>query len=185
MSNFKASLKNINTFILDVDGVLTDGSVLVLPDGEQVRKFNIKDGYALQLAVKLGYHIEIISGGTSESVRLRLNGLGIEHVNLACKDKMAVFKKCIEKNELTPENILYVGDDIPDYEVMKAVGLACSPSDAAEEIKSISHYVSPKGGGQGCIRDILEQTMKVQGKWFDATKFDAETAAGIGHQFGW
>tara|TARA_R110002049_G_scaffold251627_3_gene426019 strand:+ start:1145 stop:1702 length:558 start_codon:yes stop_codon:yes gene_type:complete len=185
MSNFKAALKKVNTFILDIDGVLTNGTVLVLPDGEQVRQFNIKDGYALQLAVKLGYHIEIISGGTSESVRLRLNGLGIEHVNLACKDKMAVFNRCIKQHGLTPENILYVGDDIPDYEVMKAVGIACSPFDAAEEIKSISHYVSPKGGGQGCIRDILEQTMKVQGKWFDPAKFDKETAKGIGHQFGW
>ena len=102
MSNFKAALKKVNTFILDIDGVLTNGTVLVLPDGEQVRQFNIKDGYALQLAVKLGYHIEIISGGTSESVRLRLNGLGIEHVNLACKDKMAVFNRCIKQHGLTP-----------------------------------------------------------------------------------
>lgn len=184
MSNFKQSLKNISVFILDVDGVLTDGSVLVMPDGDQIRKFNIKDGYILQLAVKLGYHIEIISGGTSESVRKRLNGLGIEHVNLGCKDKMAVFNNCLKERNIKAENVLYVGDDIPDFEVMKAVGIACSPSDAAEEIKAISHYVSPKKGGEGCIRDILEQTLKVQDKWFNIANF-GEKAEGIGEQFGW
>ena len=142
MSHFKQSLKKISAFILDVDGVLTDGSVLVMPDGDQIRKFNIKDGYILQLAVKL------------------------------------------KKHQIKAENVLYVGDDIPDYEVMQAVGLACSPSDAAEEIKAISHYVSPKKGGEGCIRDIMEQTLKVQDKWFIASNF-GEKAKGIGEQFGW
>ncbi len=183
MSYFKKALKNITTFIFDVDGVLTDGSVLVMPDGDQIRNFNIKDGYALQLAVRNGYHIEIISGGNSESVRKRLNGLGIEHVNLGAANKMQIFNDCIQKHKINPENILYVGDDIPDYEVMRSVALACSPMDAAEEIKSISHYVSPKKGGKGCVRDIIEQTMKAQGKWFDAIKTDE--VKNIADKFGW
>ena len=172
MTNLKAKLRNISAIMLDVDGVLTDGMVITLPDGDQVRRMNIKDGYALQHAVKKGYHISIISGGTSESVRLRLNGLGIKEVNLACKNKMEVFENLKTKFNLESENILYMGDDIPDYKVMQKVGFAACPNDAADEIKSISHYISPKKGGEGCVRDLLEQIMRLQGKWFDEDSFE-------------
>ncbi len=172
MSNIKAKLRPITAFMLDIDGVLTDGMVITLPDGEQMRRMNIKDGYALQHAVKKGYHISIISGGTSESVRKRLNTLGITEVNLACKNKIEVFEKLKEKFGLTEEQILYIGDDIPDYKVMKRVGFAACPNDAAEEIKGISDYISSKKGGEGCVRDLIEQVLKLQGKWFDKDSFE-------------
>ena len=172
MSNIKAKLRPITAFMLDVDGVLTDGMVITLPDGEQVRRMNIKDGYALQHAIKKGYHISIISGGTSESVRKRLNTLGVTEVNLACKNKIEVFEKLQEKFGLKKEEILYMGDDIPDYKVMQKVGFAACPNDAAEEIKSISHYISSKKGGEGCVRDLIEQVLKLQGKWFDDDSFE-------------
>ncbi len=166
-ANLKAKLRKVSAFMLDVDGVLTDGTVLTLPDGEQIRRMNIKDGYALQHAVKKGYPIIIISGGTSESVRKRLNGLGITEVNLACKNKVAVFKEVKAKHQLEDEGILYMGDDIPDYKVMQEVGFAACPKDAAEEIKSIADYISPKNGGEGCVRDLIEQVLKLKGDWFD------------------
>lgn len=172
MSNLKAKLQPISAFMLDVDGVLTDGTVLTLPDGDQARRMNIKDGYALQHAVKKGYHISIISGGTSESVRKRLNGLGIQEVNLACKNKIEVFDQLKEKFNLSSEEILYMGDDIPDYKVMQKVGFAACPKDAAEEIKSIADYISPKKGGEGCVRDVIEQVLKLQAKWFDEDSFE-------------
>ena len=133
---------------------------------------NIKDGYALQHAVKKGYHISIISGGTSESVRKRLNGLGIKEVNLGCKNKIEVFEKLQEKFNLNPDQILYMGDDIPDYKVMQKVGFAACPKDAADEIKAIAHYISPKNGGEGCVRDLIEQVLRLQGKWFDEDSFE-------------
>ncbi len=172
MSNLKAKLKPIAAFILDVDGVLTDGKVITMPDGDQLRSMNIKDGYALQHAVKKGYHISIISGGTSESVRLRLNGLGIEEVNLGCKNKIAVFEELKNRFNLKKEQILYMGDDIPDYKVMQEVGFAACPKDAAEEIKMISDYISPKKGGEGCVRDLIEQVLRLHNKWFDEDSFE-------------
>jgi len=167
MDNLQAKLREISTFIFDVDGVLTDGSVITLPDGDQVRRMNIKDGYALQHAVKKGYHIIIISGGTSESVRLRLNGLGIEDVYLASKNKMSVYEEVCKKYELKSEEILYMGDDIPDYKLMSIVGFAACPKDAADEIKSICKYISPYKGGEGCVREMIEQVLKLKGHWFD------------------
>ncbi len=164
--NLKAKFQEIKAFILDVDGVLTDGMVLTLPDGDQVRNMNIKDGYALQHAIKQGYPIVIISGGTSESVRKRLNGLGIKDVHLACKNKLDVFKKVMIDHDLEAEEIAYMGDDIPDYKVMKLVGLACCPKNAAKEIIGISDYVSPYKGGEGCVRDVLEQILSLHGNWF-------------------
>lgn len=172
MSNLKEKLRSISAFMLDVDGVLTDGMVITLPDGDQVRRMNIKDGYALQHAVKKGYHISIISGGTSESVRKRLNTLGIEEVNLGCKNKIEVFEQLQSKFGLKAEEILYMGDDIPDYKVMQRVGFAACPNDAAEEIKSIAHYISPKKGGEGCVRDLIQQVLRLQGKWFDEDSFE-------------
>lgn len=167
MENLQAKLKKISTFIFDIDGVLTDGRVIIMPDGEQLRRMNIKDGYALQYAVKKGYHIAIISGGKSESVRHRLNDLGVTDVHLACKNKIKVFNDLKEKHQLKTENILYMGDDIPDYNVMQKVGFAACPNDAAIEIKSISHFISPINGGAGCVREIIEKVLRLQDKWFD------------------
>ncbi len=167
MDNLQAKLKDITTFIFDVDGVLTDGSVITLPDGDQVRRMNIKDGYALQHAVKKGYHIIIISGGTSESVRLRLNGLGITDVYLGAKNKVAIYEEVSKKYDLDFNQILYMGDDIPDYQLMKKAGFAACPKDAAAEIKSICHYISPYKGGEGCVRELIEHVLKLKGHWFD------------------
>lgn len=171
MENFKTKLNRVKAFIFDVDGVLTDGSVTLMPDGEQVRVMNIKDGYALQLAVKKGYKIGIISGGTSEMVRKRLNKLGINDVYLGSHTKIDTYNEFIATYDLNPDEILYMGDDIPDYEVMKRIGVPTCPNDSAPEIKDICLYVSDKLGGKGCVRDVIEQVLRVQGKWFDKEGF--------------
>ena len=170
--SYKEIMPQITTFILDVDGVLTNGIVTIFPDGEMVRNMNIKDGYALKTAVLAGYNICIISGGTNEAVRKRFEGLGITDVYLGAHNKLEQFKEYTNLHNLKPENILYMGDDIPDYPVMKEVGLPCCPKDAAPEIQNISKYISQKKGGNGCVRDVIEQVLKVQGKWdgqFEAT----------------
>jgi 3-deoxy-D-manno-octulosonate 8-phosphate phosphatase (KDO 8-P phosphatase) len=171
MSNYKANLKRIKTFIFDIDGVMTDGIVLLTQDGDMLRTMNVKDGYALHLAVKKGYRIIIISGGRSDSVRSRFSGLGINEIYLGISNKLEVYHKIVEDDKLNPEEILYMGDDIPDYQIMKEVGVAACPADAAEEIKSVSEYISSHPGGKGCVRDILEQVMKVQETWFDDDGF--------------
>jgi len=165
MANFKELLPSINTFIFDVDGVLTDGSVLLLSNGEQARIMNNKDGFALQHAVKKGYTICVISGGSSEAVRIKLNGLGITDVFLKAQDKVAIFNTYIAQKNIKKEQILYMGDDIPDYEVMKLCGVATCPKNAAIEIKEIAHYISDKNGGEGCVRDIVEQVLRCNGDW--------------------
>ncbi len=165
MENFKQKLRKISCFVFDVDGVLTDGSLILLQTGEQARTMNIRDGYALQLAVKKGYRIVIISGGKSEAVKTRLNGLGIEDVFLGIEDKISTLKQVISKYTLAVENILYMGDDVPDVAPMKLCGIASCPANAATEIKEISIYVSDKKGGEGCVRDVIEQTMRLQKKW--------------------
>lgn len=172
--SYKQYLPQINTFIFDVDGVLTNGIVTIMPDGELVRQMNIKDGYALKTAVDQGYRVCIISGGTNEGVRTRLKNLGITDIYLGAHDKIQQFQELVDMYNLSSENIVYMGDDIPDYPVMKLVGMPCCPNDAAPEIQGISRYISNKKGGEGCVRDILEQVMRVQGKWdsnFDA-KYD-------------
>jgi 3-deoxy-D-manno-octulosonate 8-phosphate phosphatase (KDO 8-P phosphatase) len=165
MSNYKSRLKLINTFIFDYDGVLTDGTVILQVDGEALRTANVKDGYALQLAVKLGFNVAIISGGYSPSMRKRFEALKITDFFLGVADKLEVLKQYLENKKITAEQVLYMGDDIPDYHVMKAVGIACCPADAVPEIKNISHYISIRNGGRGCVRDIIEQTLKIQEKW--------------------
>ncbi|MCO4294166.1 HAD-IIIA family hydrolase [Solitalea sp. MAHUQ-68] len=165
--SFLPKLKDITTFIFDVDGVLTDGSVLVTEDGHHLRSFNIKDGYALQLAIKKGYNVVIISGATSEGVRKRLEGLGIKDIFLGTGKKIEVFDKLLLDKGISTEQVLYVGDDIPDYVVMQQVAIAACPNDAASEIQQISNYISPLNGGKGCVRDVIEKVMKVQGKWMD------------------
>lgn len=171
MKSYKEKLPAITTFILDVDGVLTDGSVQLLND-EVVRTLNSRDGYALQYAAKMGYRILIITGGNSEAVKFRLKNLGATEVRLESKNKMQVYTDLKSKYQFTNEEVLYMGDDIPDYEVMKNVHVATCPQDAATEIKHISHYQSPINGGKGCVRDVIEQTLRVQGKWFSETAFE-------------
>lgn len=160
-------LSQINTFIFDVDGVLTNGQVILQPNGDQSRIMNIKDGYALQLAAKSGYKIIVISGGRSETVRDRFKGLGIHDVYLGASDKENVYEEVKITYNLKEEEIAYMGDDIPDFPVMKRMGLPCCPADAAPEIIEISKYVSDKPGGLGCGRDIIEKVMRAQNKWFN------------------
>ncbi len=163
--SYKELMNDITTFVFDVDGVLTDGSVFVNNDGEMLRTMNIRDGYALKAAVESGYNVCIISGGSNEGVRVRLRNLGIKDIYLGTPDKVETFDQYIDINQIQPEQVLYMGDDIPDYHVMQIVGLASCPQDAAPEIKGISKYISHKNGGKGAVRDVIEQVMKVQGKW--------------------
>lgn len=169
--SYKEILPQISTLIFDVDGVLTNGIVTVFPDGQLVRQMNTKDGYALKAAVKAGFRVCIISGGKNEGVRTRLVNLGITDIYLGAHNKINQFNEIIETYNLNPENIMYMGDDIPDYPVMKLVGMPCCPNDAVREIQQVSKYISDKNGGEGCARDIVEQILRVQRKWsgdFDA-----------------
>lgn len=165
MQNFKEKLNKINTFIFDIDGVLTDNKVLVMENGEVVRNVHSKDGYALQLAIKKGYTLVVLSGGNNVAVKNLLAKTGIQHLFINQHDKLACYKDFINENNLSDEQIMYMGDDLPDYEVMSRVGVAACPNDSAPEIKGISIYISPKKGGEGCVRDIIEQVMRVQGTW--------------------
>lgn len=167
MTTYKERLKNINTFILDYDGVMTNGIVILTENDEPLRTANVKDGYAIQLAVKKGYRIAIISGGKSKTIHNRLTALKVTDIFLGANNKLKIFEDYVKKHQLGLDNVLYMGDDIPDYTIMKEVGVATCPADAAEEIKEISHYISHHKGGEGCVREIIEQVMKVQGKWMD------------------
>ncbi len=155
----------IKVVVLDVDGVLTDGTLQVTESGDQLRTFYVKDGYAMQLAEKMGLNLWVISGGKSEGVRKRLQGLGIQEIHLGVSQKTDVLNDLLAKYNLTPDQLMYVGDDMPDYEVMQVVGIAACPVDAVEDIKAIAHYMSPFKGGQGVVRDVLEKILKIQGKW--------------------
>lgn len=163
--SYKEIMNTITTFILDVDGVLTDSSVHVTSTGEMLRTMNIRDGFAMKAAVESGYNVCIISGGNNEGVKIRLKNLGITDTYLASPDKVETFKEYTDIYNIRPEEVLYMGDDIPDYHVMQLVGLPACPQDASPEIKSISHYISHKNGGHGAVRDVIEQVMRVQGKW--------------------
>ena len=171
MGNYKEFLNKINTFIFDYDGVLTDGSVITTNEGEVYRVSNVKDGYALQLARKKGYLIAVISGARSESMVHRMKALQITDVFMGVENKQTVFRQFLKDHHLEPAQVLYMGDDIPDYEVMKEAGVSTCPADAAEEIKGISKYISHFPGGAGCVRDIIEQVMKLQGKWMNGNAF--------------
>lgn len=174
---FLEKLKYIKAIILDVDGVLTNGMLQVTESGDQLRQFNIKDGYALQLAVKRGFKIAVFSGARSKGVEARLKGLGIENVFLGLDSKIEVYQGFMDKYGLLPEEVLYMGDDIPDLPVMKRVGLAVCPSDAVEEIKAVSHYISPIKGGEGCVRDIIEKVLKIQDQWSDISPSASDGAS--------
>ncbi len=171
MTNFKEKLKQVKGFSFDVDGVLSGPLVYLHPGGELMRSMNTKDGYAIQYAVKRGYPIAIITGGRTESVAQRFRGLGVTDIYLASMNKVEDFKEFIAKYRLDPEDILYMGDDLPDYEVMKLAGIPCCPSDAVDEIKSISSYISPHPGGLGCARDVIEQVLRLHGRWMDGEAF--------------
>lgn len=169
---FEDKLKHITTFIFDVDGVLTDGSVMLMENGDQIRKMNIKDGYALQLAVKKGYNIAVITGGNSEAVKKRFVNLGINNVYLGAENKQEVLEEFTTTYNIDPKNILLMGDDIPDYDILKKVGIPCCPADASEQIIEICTYVSQKEGGKGCVREVIEKTMRAQEKWFNPLSSD-------------
>lgn len=162
--------KKITTFVFDLDGVLTDGSLFIFPGNNWVRRMNIKDGYALQLAVKKGYQVVIISGSVTSEVKERLNKLGVEDVFMGIEDKYQYLEEYMRQHNLSREEVLFMGDDIPDREVAMNVGLGCCPEDAVPEIKTICHYISPLKGGEGCVRDVIEKTMKLRGDWlFDTS----------------
>ncbi|WP_103327437.1 KdsC family phosphatase [Bacteroidetes bacterium endosymbiont of Geopemphigus sp.] len=167
MKNCKEILNDIRAFIFDVDGVLTNGTISLFPDGNMVRHMFVKDGYALQLAQRKGYHLCIITGGIDHMVYKRLRKLGIRDIYSGVRDKKSVFQTHCRIRKIKTEHILYMGDDLPDIEVMKNVGLACAPKDAALEIKEIAKYISPKKGGKGCVRDVIEQTLKAQERWME------------------
>jgi 3-deoxy-D-manno-octulosonate 8-phosphate phosphatase (KDO 8-P phosphatase) len=158
-------LLKIRAFVFDVDGVLSPESIPLHPGGEPMRIVNTKDGYAMQLAVKKGFQLGIITGGYSEAVGIRFGKLGFQHIYLGARNKIEKFRDFMEKTGLRPEEICYVGDDIPDYEILKTAGLPACPADAAPEIKAIARYISPKEGGKGVGRDIIEQVLKVHGIW--------------------
>ena len=163
--NYKEYLKDITTFIFDVDGVLTDGSILVTTKGEMLRKMNVKDGYALKTALLKGYNICIITGGTNEGVKDRLKGLGITDIYLGAHHKADPLDEYLDIYGIPAEKVLYMGDDMPDIPPMKKVKLATCPQNAVAEVKTICDYVSHKNGGEGCVRDIIEQVLKVRGDW--------------------
>lgn len=165
--SYKEIMNDITTFIFDVDGVLTDSSVFVTDEGAILRTMNIRDGYAMKAAVESGYNVCIISGGSNEGVRIRLRNLGITDVYLGTPNKVETFDEYTDVYNINPEHVLYMGDDIPDYHVMKLVGLPACPQDASPEIKLISKYISHINGGKGAARDVIEQVMKVQGKWME------------------
>ena len=163
-------LQTIKAIIFDVDGVLSLNTIQMSPDGMPVRTVNIKDGYAIQLAIKMGLKLAIISGGTDKGVEQRYRKLGMTDIFMSCSTKIQVFHKFLEDNRLTAENVIYVGDDIPDYEIMQVVGCPCCPADACPDIKAISTYVSPYNGGEGCVRDIIEQVLRANGHWLSSAK---------------
>lgn len=158
-------LTKIKALIFDVDGVLSAETILLHPEGEPMRTVNIKDGYALQLAAKCGLHIAIITGGKSDAIRKRYEALGVKDIYMGAAVKTREYTDFIQKYGLKPEEILYMGDDIPDYEVLSLVGLPCCPADAAPEVKAVCRYTSHRKGGYGCGRDVIEQVLRAQGKW--------------------
>lgn len=163
--NILEQFKKITTFIFDVDGVLTDGSLLLLDNGVQARRMNIKDGYALQLAVKTGYRVLIVSGAQSDQVKQRLEKLGVTDIHMSVADKKKLVGEYIQKNNLPISEVLYMGDDIPDLPVMSLVGLPCCPADAVNEIREAAVYISNVNGGLGCARDVIEKVLKLNDHW--------------------
>lgn len=169
--NYKERLIEIKAFVFDVDGVLGSDKVLLNPDGELLRTMNIKDGFAINYAIRLGYKFAIITGGNNESIRTRFNSLGIKDIYLKSENKIIDYNDFIQKNQITDSQVLYMGDDIPDYEVMKRVSIATCPKSAAEEIKAICHYISHQNGGDGAVRDVVRQVLMAQERWMGSEAF--------------
>jgi 3-deoxy-D-manno-octulosonate 8-phosphate phosphatase (KDO 8-P phosphatase) len=163
--NVLEQFQQISCFVFDVDGVMTDGTVLLLENGLQARTMNVKDGLALQMAIRKEYKVFIISGGSSEPVIQRLKYLGIEEIHLGLIDKLRFMEGIMEQQNLTWNEILYMGDDLPDIPVLQKAGTACCPQDAAMEVKKVAHYISPLNGGQGCVRDVIEKVLKLNNHW--------------------
>lgn len=163
-------LTRIKAVIFDIDGVLSAETITLHPDGEPMRTVNIKDGYAIQLAQKLGLRIVIMTGGTTGSVRMRYERLGVEDIYMGCAVKIRTYEEFVAKYGLSDEEIMYMGDDIPDYEVMRRVGCPVCPADACPDIKAVSLYVSDRRGGYGCGRDVIEQILRAKGQWLSDAK---------------
>lgn len=163
--SYKEYLNAITTFIFDVDGVLTNGELFIDNDGNLLRTMNVKDGYAMKIALNAGYHVAIITGGNNDAVKNRLVALGIKDVFLGVHNKIKCYEDYLKVNDINSTQVLYMGDDLPDIPVMKLVGLAACPQDAVAEVKGVSQYISHKEGGKACVRDVIEQVMKVHGKW--------------------
>jgi len=171
--SYKESLKDIDTFVFDVDGVFTDSTLIITTDGDMLRKMSVKDGYALKTALQKGYNVCIISGGTNEGVRNRLKALGVTDIYLGAHHKMDALEEYMDIYEISAATMLYMGDDIPDIPPMRTVAIPTCPQNAVPEVKAISKYVSHKNGGEGCVRDVIEQVLKVRGDWegnFSAAK---------------
>lgn len=168
MEHFKDKLKSIKAFAFDVDGVFSD-NVILDASGELLRTMNIKDGYAVQLAVKRGYPIAIITGGNSQAIKTRFENLGVKDVYLKSQYKMDDFNEFLIRHQLSASEVLYMGDDIPDLEILGIVGIPTCPADAVEEVKAAAMYISPLGAGKGCVRDVIEQVLKVNNLWLDTT----------------
>ncbi len=176
--NFLEQFRQVHTFIFDVDGVLTNSELLITEEGKLLRKMNTRDGFAMKLAIKAGYRVCIITGGSSAGVVERLKGLGITDIYKGVDDKLEAFEEYIHMYDLEPGGILYMGDDIPDYDPMRLVGLPCCPKDAAVEIARISQYHSPIEGGRGCVRDVIEKVLKLHGHWIpDMADIDDSTSS--------
>jgi 3-deoxy-D-manno-octulosonate 8-phosphate phosphatase (KDO 8-P phosphatase) len=165
MPDYKTKLEQIKAFVFDVDGVFTNGMVLVSENGELLRSYNAKDGHAIRLAVEHGYHVAIITGGSSATIAKRFHPLGVTDLYLKSFNKLPDFEHFCQKYQLQPHETLFMGDDIPDIEIMERCGVACCPADAVPEVKEVAHYISPLVGGSACVRDTIMQVMKVQGKW--------------------
>lgn len=163
-------LSRIKAIIFDVDGVLSRETITLASDGEPLRTVNIKDGYAIQLACKMGLRIAILTGGNTRAVRLRYERLGVPDIYMGCSVKVNAYEEFLEKHGLDDSQVLYMGDDIPDFEVMRRCGCPCCPADACPDIKSVSIYVSDRKGGDGCARDVIEQVMRAQGRWMSDEK---------------
>ena len=165
--SYKEKLIKIKNFVFDVDGVFTDGSIIVDNQGNEFRVFSTRDGIAVKLATDKGYNFCVISGGKNEGVRKRLNRLGVKNVFLGVEDKIQVFKSFMNDNNLKTSETMFMGDDIPDIQILKMVGLSCCPNDAANEVREVVDYISIKKGGEGCVRDIIEQVLTIQKNWIE------------------
>jgi len=171
MAFFKEELLNVKAFVFDVDGVLSRDVSTLNDDGEPMRTANVKDGYAIRVAIMLGYPIAVISGGKNENIRKRYKNLGVKFIYIGIKEKLPCFEDFITKNNLDGESILVMGDDLPDLEIMGISGIPTCPADAVTEIKLVAKYISDRNGGEGCVRDVIEQVLRAQGKWKNTYEF--------------